>query len=226
MAKKRNYGDITEEQYQTAIQWLEEGGTKKGACDIMRVGSNPIMERLITEYIDRKVIDRELRAKKRKTAVLQPEVAEFITMYLNGYSLSDLSDTFYRSTSVIKLHLQKHGALLRQQETINPLSPPLMPDACMTDSLDPGQYVWSAKYGCIAKVDKQFNEDTYRVMILGDGIRQYSYQHVSELGSLRHLEAIGVNPEALVGFEMTSDEIQQSINRAVLEANKRSKEKT
>lgn len=220
MARRRTY-DITEEQYLKAINWLEEGGTKKGACDILKVSNNKTMENLINEFTEKKVRDRELRAKKRKLPVLNDEVVEIITEYLNGFSLSELSDRYYRSVDVIKYHLNKHGALLRQQEVIDPSDPPLIPDECVAESFEVGQYVWSAKYGSIAKVTKQFNEETYRILALGEGTREYAYQHVSQLGSLKHLEALGVKPTALVGFDMTDDDITMALNRAVIEGNKR-----
>lgn len=220
MTRRKNH-NISEEKYLKAINWLEEGGTKKGACEILGVSNNKTMERLIEEFHETKARDRELRARKRKQAVTDSEVVEFITEYLNGFSLSELSDRYFRSVDVIKYHLEKHGALLRHNGVIDPLNPPLLPEICMVDSLEVGEFVWSARYGCIAKVDKHLKDDVYRIIALGDGTREYAYQSVAELGSLRHLVALGVKPTALVGFDMTNDDITMAINKAVISANKR-----
>jgi len=221
MARRKTYNDITEEQYLKAIEWLEEGKTKKGACQILKVSSNPVMERLISEYLDRKEVDKTQRAKKRKTAVTKDEVVMWISSYLNGYGIQELSDTYYRSTEVIKGHLEKNGAMLRFNGKIDPLAPPLMPDQCMADSFEVGQYVWAAKYGCIAQVVGQY-KNAYRVYILGNGLQEQSYQSPAELGNLKHLEDLGVKLSAFEDY-MGKDEVNHLLNKTMAEANKRHK---
>jgi hypothetical protein len=212
---------VDEEKVLKAIEWLDNGGTKKGACEILGVSNNKTMETIITEYKEGKERDRQMRAKKRKTAVSKEELAMMITDYLQGASLEELSATYYRSKDYIKAKLEKAGALLRQNEKIDPLNPPMLPDQCMAEEFEIGEHVWSARYGCIARVDKLFKPEVYRIIALGENTREYAYQHVSELGSLRHLKDLGVNVNSLIGFSMTDEEIQYEINKAVAAANKR-----
>lgn len=223
MARK-SYANITEEKYIEAINWLENKGTKKGACQILGVTSNPVMERLINEYIEGKARDKRLRAEKRKIAVSDSEVVEWVTSYLNGASFLELSDTYYRSVDVIRERIEKAGALLRQQEKIDVLNPPLLPDQCVADSFEVGQYVWSAKYGCLAQVMHLFGEDVYRIQVIGNGRQESAYQNTWELGSLKHLEKIGVKLTAFQDY-MSGDEVKVTLNKTMHEANKRNKER-
>jgi hypothetical protein len=219
MASKRTYNDLTEETYLRAINWLEDGGTKKGACEILKVSSNPTMERLILEFHEGKVRDREMRAAKRKVAVTQDEVLLYIMDYINGCTLNELSDRHFRSIDTIKMHLEKHGAMLRFHGTIDQLNPPMLPDECVSETFDVGQYVWSAKYGCIAQVKSKY-KNAWKILVLGEGLQEYAYQEAAQLGSLKHIEALGVNLAAFEDY-MPGEEVRLRINETMREANKR-----
>lgn len=216
---RKNY-EITEQDYLKAIEWLENGGTKKGACDILGVSNNKTMERLIGEFHDRLRVDKEQRAKKRKMAVTKEELAHMVTEYLRGDSMQDLSKAFYRSTDTIKHHLAKNGCLLREVSKIDPLNPPLLPDECMSDTFDIDQYVWAAKYGCIGQVKAQY-KNAYRIRVWTDGTMEYSYQAPYELGSLKHIEALGVDLSKLNQETISTEEIAYALNKTLHEANKK-----
>ena len=220
---RRNKAEASEEQILKAIDWLEgdgtNKGTKKGACEILGVSSNKTMERLIEEFLDGKVRDREMRAKKRSQPVTPSELQEMIMDYLNGFSLSDLSARYYRSTDMIKHHLNKSGAMLRTHGTIDPLNPPVMPDQCFSqEEFKVGQYVWSAKYGCVAQIKARF-KNAWRIQVMSDGLQEQAYQAEHELGSLKHLEDLGIKLSALEDY-MPADEVRHQIAITMREANK------
>jgi hypothetical protein len=220
MARKQV--QISEEQYKEAITLLEDGGTKKRACEILGIAYNTKrLDNLIVEFQQKQVVEKDLRARKRKEALHGSELAEMITRYLQGDSLEDLSSTFFRSTGNIKYYLNKHGAMLRHHGRVDPLNPPLLPDECVVDSHDPGSYAWSARYNTICKIDKEYQPGVYRIVAYSDGLREYAYQSVEELGSIQHLFDLGVRPQALLGELLDDEEIIMTINKAVHAANKR-----
>lgn len=227
MARRKTYEGITEDQYLKAIIWLEEGGTKKGACDILRVGNNKTMSRLIEEYLDRIERDKIQRAKKRKMPVTDAERASIIEDYLMGSGMSLLSDIYYRSPSRIHDIISLAGALLRTKDIVDPLNPPAMPDECMSDTFDKGQFVWSAKYGCLAEIQRMY-KGAYAILVFEDGVQMKSYQPPEELGCLKHLEAIGVNLSKLALNENRylkgdpkTKPVMRIVSKAVHESNKR-----
>lgn len=219
MAARKTYNEITDEQYAKAISWLEEGGTKKGACDLLKVSNNKTMERLIQEHVDGKANSKRIRAEKRSKAVEDGELVEIIMDYLNGYSLVELSDRHFRSVDIIKHHLYKNGAMLRFNGKIDPANPPVLPDQCFADEFEEGQYVWSSKYGCIAQVKCKY-KNAYRIQVMGNGRQEQAYQPHYELGNLAHLEAIGVKLEALEDY-MGLEEVKATVAKTMREANKR-----
>lgn len=219
MAAKKNY-DISDDQFAKAILHLEDGGTKKGACEILGVGNNKTMERLIEEFTERKEIDRKMRAKKRREPILKSDVASWITDYLQGDTFTDLSERYYRSANVIKSRIEQAGALLRTNEKINVLFPPLLPMECVAESFEPGQIVWSAKYGCAVEVMTEY-KGAYRIRVATPAIQESSYQDVAELGSLKHLEELGVDLSVLIRYY--DKDCGATINRTIREMNKKAK---
>jgi hypothetical protein len=182
---------ITDEQYSAAQAITESGGTKKAACEALGIRYNTKrLDTLLMERGTKERVERELRAKKRTQPVTKVELAGIITDYLNGASFENLSSWYFRSSEKIKTHIELAGALMRHI-SVDPLSPPLLPDACVATEFADGEYVWSAKYNCIAKVSSKY-KNAYAIWVLSEGVQKQSYQAAEELGSLKHLEAIGV----------------------------------
>lgn len=219
MAARKTY-DISDEQYIKAIAHLEEGGTKKGACDILKVTNNKTMERLIAEFLERKEMDRKMRSKMRKKAITKQDIANWITDYLQGSTFSELSERYYRSAAVIKDKIEAAGALLRVNEKINPLQPPLLPQECMATSFEMGEVVWSAKYGCAVEVVSEY-KGAYRIRVATPAIQEQAYQAVYELGSLRHLKELGVDVSVLVRYY--EKDCMSRVNQTIREMNKKAR---
>lgn len=212
--------NLTKEQYEQVTLYLEQPkATKKAACEMLGITYNTKrLQELIERYETRTVAEAQARANKRKQQVTQAEVVSWITSYLNGESTAQIAEHAYRSEAVVKLHLEKNSAMLRQR-TSDRLNPALLPEVCMADSFEPGQYVWSAAYNCVAIVVKEY-KNAYRIHVLSNDIQEFSYQPASELGNLQHLADLGVNLSGFVNY-MKGDEVRQTVNEAVRNANKR-----
>lgn len=210
--------EISKEQYQEAQLIIDNGGTKKAACEALGIAYNTKrLDKLLEDYSRRQEVDKSMRAKKRKTAVSDEEVANWVTAYLNGATFDELSDSYFRSANIIKYHLEKHGALLRHSK-VDRLSPPQLPEQCVADSFTVGQYVWSASYNCIAQVVGIY-KNAYRIQVLGNGVQEFSYQPAYELGDLSHLEKIGVNLSSFTDY-LRGDEVKMAIYETMVKANK------
>lgn len=218
---------IEDEKFQEAIRHLDQGGTKKKACEILGIKYNTKrLGTLIEDYERSREASKRLRAKKRKEALSKEDLAGITLDYLRGDSFADLSDNYFRSVETIKYHLNKHGLMMRHIGTVDRLDPPELPEESMADSFGPGDFVWAAKYNCVAKVVREVKSPqckAYLIRVISEGIVQFSAQPVYELGCLKHVEALGVNLANLViSDNLLSDEtIQQKINEAVREGNKR-----
>lgn len=211
--------EATKEQFIEAIALLENGGTKKAACEILGIAYNTTrLQNLINNFVNRQDLEKQHRAKKRKEAVSNEEVANWITDYLAGMGFEELSKSYFRSTNIIRYHIAKHGALLRHSG-VNKLDPPMVPDKCISEDFDIGEYCWSMQYNGIVQIKAKY-KNAYRIETMIDGVQEKAYLAPYELARLKHLEALGVKLERLA-TSMPQEEVNSILRDTVNKANKR-----
>ena len=211
--------EVDDKKIPAAIQMLDEGSTKKDVCAFLGIAYNTArLGTLIEEYISGVERSKEQRRLRRGKPVSQNEVVNAIEAYMSGDSISDIANRFYRSEVMIKSILEKHGALLRDNKA-DPLNPSFLPDNAVAESFEIGELVWSAAYSCVAEIKAKCGEDGYRIYLLDRDNHRYSNQYTYDLGSLKHLESLGVNITKL-GSIMPRDEVVALLNEAVRNANK------
>ena len=272
---KRQRADISDEQFKKAIEWLDNGGTKKGACEILGVSNNKTMESRIQEWKDNLETAARLRKEKRKQPCSAQELVHIIEDYFDGSSFEELSNRFYRSAAYIKHRLELAGALIRDRGERNILNPPLLPEECVL--LDPdfrcrervefeaaslaefeiqkkrimadngwstsqvievrtqagkwephcaldikGEVVWLPGYQCLAEVIKEIPSKggkAYRLYLLDQDRHQYVNSMYWDIGSLRHLEKLGVNISSRGTF-LNGTACVEMLNKALIAARK------
>uniref|UniRef100_A0AAU8EDB8 Helicase n=3 Tax=unclassified bacterial viruses TaxID=12333 RepID=A0AAU8EDB8_9VIRU len=214
--KKLHANSIPDEKFKEAIQWLEEGKTKKGACEILGVASNSTMERLIEEWKDNQRVSAEMRKKKRGTKIEGAELANVIDSYLSGDSFEAIAERFYRSANMIRMVLSAHGALLRVNGEVDPLFPPAIPEESMKEVFEVGEHVWIPGYQCIGEIKKALDNPVgaYRIYLLSESKQQYVNYMYWDIASVKHLEALGVDIKAL-GFKWGKEDVAELVNNAV-----------
>lgn len=220
---------ISDDKFKEVIKWLEDGGTKKAACDMLGVASNPTMERLIQEWKDDQLMSAEMRKKKRGTPLTKVETGNMIEAYLQGDSLEDISKRMYRSTAMIRSAIEREGANLKYNEKLDPakpleLHPPELPEQVLATSFDVGELVWVAAYQCIGEIIKLVQPDVYRVFLLGEADQKFVHQYTWDLGSTKSFQELGVNVKSL-GVQWTKEQTYPIINEALEKALKMNKDK-
>ncbi|QKN84730.1 helicase [Vibrio phage River4] len=272
---RRQRADITEDQFKKAIAWLENGGTKKGACEILGVSNNKTMESRIEEYKTELEVAARMRKEKRRQPCTGTELANIIEDYFDEATFEELSKRYYRSTAYIKHRLELAGALIRARGERNPLNPPLLPEECVL--LEPdfacrervefecnslaefdaqkkkiiaekgwqpaqtvdvrsqagkwrpecaidfkGEIVWLPGYQCLAEVVKEVPSKqgkAYRLYLLDADRHQYVNVMYWDIGSLRHLEKLGVDIKSR-GTYLNGTACIEMLNKALLAARK------
>jgi hypothetical protein len=213
--------DISTEQFKEAILTLENGGTKKSACEILGINYNTTrLDTLIEEHLKSLEVDKKLRKQKRGTAISDLEITTMAEYYFEGDSLDTISRRMYRSVPLIKHTLERAGAMLKSRNTVSPLNPPLIPEECIEENFELKEKVWVSGYNCLGEIDKKLEaqgETTYRIFLLDRDKHRFVYYPWYELGSLRHLEALGLSLEKL-GSVMPKDERDLLLRDALRQA--------
>lgn len=215
----RQKTEINTSRIPQAIHMLDDGATKKDVCAYLGMAYNTTrLATVIEDYLSGVERDREQRRKRRGTALSQQEIVNIIEAYMSDDSISDIANRFYRSEALIKATLDKYGALLRDNKA-DPLNPSVLPDNAMSDTFEVGERVWVAAYSMVGEIKKKISQDGYRVYLLDRDYHRYVNQYAHDLGSLKHLEVLGVDTSRF-GSVMGRDEVITLLNEAVTNSNK------
>jgi hypothetical protein len=186
--------DISPSTIEKVIKYLsdEKGATKKAACDMLRINYNTTrLSKIIAEYEEQKTFTKLRRKQVRNTPLAKDDIKTICSMYLSGEPLSDITETTFRSSSVVKRVLLQQNIPLRSAKN-NYQNPPLLPEDSIKEDYKKGDLVYSARYGSIAvvqsngKMTKEYGM-IYPIKIAGDYERS-AYQPYYELSDLRKLQ--------------------------------------
>jgi hypothetical protein len=196
--KVKDSEKLTPSNIRQVINLLESNKpiTKKQACSMLRISYNTVrLGNIITSYKERLATEKRLRQKNFGKPATQQETVGSIERYLNGEPLYKIADSMFRSSAFIKAIMINNNVPVRTTNH-SYFHPELLPDEVLSKDFEPGELVWSTEYNHTAEISTRNDSDsvhspTYGVWILGDYYR-HAYVPWYELGSLRHLQQLGV----------------------------------
>lgn len=202
--KQKEGEDFSDATLERVISNLnkEKPITKKAACEMLNISYNTKrLDSIIENYIEKKEYAKERRKIMRTQAISKVEKVDIAQDYLAGASLSEISDTSFRSIAVIKRVLASLNIPLRSADN-NYFNPVYLEDTATDYKKD--DLVFSARYNVPAYIVKEETSGeipTYKIYLLGD-YEKYAYQACYDLGDLRKLQELGVNIKTLPGEEI------------------------
>ena len=171
--------------------------TKKEACNILRISYNTTrLSNIITGFKERQATVKRLRAKNYGKPATEQETTRAIEDYLDGEPLYKIAESMYRSPAFIKGIMERNNVPVRTPSH-SYFHPKLLPDEILSEDFEPGELVWSAQYNHTAEITGRHDKKTdpeypcYGIQVLGDYYK-HAYVPWYELGSLRHLQQLGV----------------------------------
>lgn len=208
------------------LRTQEKPITIKEACERLNIANNGTrLAKIFAEYTERKEEDKRRRAANRGKPVQPHEMSTIAEDYLSGDSIKAISDRLFRSADFVKRVIEDMG-VPDASITADYFNPEMLPEQCIAESFQPEDFVWSVKYGAIAKIVKEYpyrdksGSRLYRISVyerideekaLVDGKYKFDYfpenmrfggfyanQPAHELGSLEHLRKHGVSIERAI----------------------------
>ncbi len=212
--KKKEGEKLTPDNIQRVIALLEREPkpiTKKEACEALNISYNTVrLGNIIEEYNAEQVLNVKRRAANRGKPASNHEIKDIIEWYLEGDSLSDISDRLYRPSTFVRDVINKIGVPQRGSGQ-NYMSFEPLPEQCVSDKFNIGDIVWSSRYLAVAEVLKDQGPcsdglaTVYQIYVL-EKIEEhspffaprevggfYASQPAYDLGKLDHLKDYGVN---------------------------------
>lgn len=198
--------------------------TKKKACELLNISYNTTrLNNIMQSYEERRDFAEKRRKKLRNTVLTDSDISFIISSYLDGLSLSEISERVFRSTGIVKRTLVKYNIPLRSSK-ISYFNPIFLPDNSIKEDYNKNDLVYSARYNQPAKIQSLYKEDDiskiYRIWLFQD--MQYAYQPHYELGSLTEVQ----NKFKIDIVDLKwEDDIRPEINKTLTEARRKSKSK-
>jgi hypothetical protein len=218
--KKKDHEKLDDANIERVIALLEQEKpiTIKVACEELNIANNGTrLKNIIQDYRNRVEEEKKRRAANRGKPANEFEIHTIIEDYLSGDPIKGIADRLYRPVAFVKQIIDRVGIpQALPGDTYADYGP--LPEQCVAESFEKGDYVWSSKYGAIAEVDKDMGESSdglsrvYRIYVhqrideeksLVEGKRFayhvtkgggfYANQRAYDLGSLAHLKQYGVD---------------------------------
>ena len=212
--KKKEHEKLTQENIQHVMNLLsgERPITKKEACEILNISYNTTrLNRIIEDFQDKQNFRATRKAQLKGKPASKDEIKDAIMSYLRGESISEISQTMYRSAGFVKGILDRVGVPTRPAAVEDRLGYAFLPDECVSDEFSVGETVWSAFHHAPAVVEKEYekplyiekyNSKCYSIYVWEntEGFVRGGYYAASlacDLGKLTHLEEYGINLEKI-----------------------------
>ena len=187
--------------------------TKKEACEILNISYNTTrLNNIVQDFQDKQNFRAKRKAQLRGKPASALEIKEAITSYLEGLSISEISQGMYRSTGFVKAILNRVGVPTRPALVEERKGYAFLPDQCVSDEFIPNEKVWSAFYHAPAIVRKEspnpqyyidkYGCKCYEIYILEETetLRVGGFHGAAlacDLGKLTHLEQYGIDIEKI-----------------------------
>lgn len=189
--KKKDHENLSDANIQRVIEALEspsqEKITKRTACEMLNISYNTTrLANIIQEYKDRKEFVRKRKAQNRGKPATNYEIAEAVTSYLQGVTISDIASSLFRSPGFVKAMLEKVGVPDRGTKE-EKTRVAYLPDNAIAESFREGEIVWSAQYHKTAVVKKEY-DIKYQNSLKGVNTKDYEKEYCSKLYGIYVLE--------------------------------------
>ena len=188
--------------------------TKKEACQILNITYNTTrLNSIIQDFQDKQNFRAKRKAQLKGKPASPLEIKEAITSYLRGESISEISQSMYRSTGFVRAILDRVGVPIRPTSVEERKGYAFLPDECVSDEFAEGETVWSAFYHAPARIRKETTNTPYYIEKYGCKCYDvYILQETSDfltvggfhaaalaydLGKLTHLEQHGIDIEKI-----------------------------
>ena len=180
----------TNVKYVISLLETENPVTKKEACSILNISYNTTrLGNIIQQHKDDLKFRKDMRKKLRGTPVSEQEEANIVASFLEGSAYTLISNSTYRSITLIKEVLEKNNIPSRDSDA-DYFKPLLLPDENPKEWYNKGDLIYSARYNAPAIINRLFSKKgdaVYNIRILGVN-QQCAYQPYYELGDLTHIQ--------------------------------------
>jgi hypothetical protein len=164
--------------------------SKKEACDLLNIAYNTNrLEKILSEHEENKSYTAKRKKAVRGTKAADHEIRGAVTEYLGGDSISTIAKGLYRSPAFVKSLLARVGVPTKPTTIEERLAFAYLPEACVAESFEKDDIVWSAKYHAPAYIKEEISV-SYQAEKMGYEDTNYEKKYGSKCYAIYVLQAM------------------------------------
>ncbi len=160
--KSKAHEKLSFDNVERVIQQLEKDNpiTKKEACDILNIRYNTTrLQRIIDEHQDLKNFRETRKAQNKGKMATEDEIRGVVKMYLDGFNISEIANSLYRSPAFVKNIVEKTGIPQKLAESdYQGMKKSMLPEQCVASEFDYNERVWYPKHNKFAIVKDEITQ--------------------------------------------------------------------
>jgi len=154
--KSKDYEKLDFDNIERVIGFLSEDNpiTKKEACEILNIRYNTTrLQRIIDEHNELKDYRDKRKNQNKGKRASADEIKTVVKSYLEGYNVSQIATSIYRSPAFVKNIVDRVGIPQRLAETdYEGRRKCLLPDQCIQEEFEVGEKVWYPRKNRFAEI--------------------------------------------------------------------------
>ena len=139
MIKKKDYENLTKTNIQRVIDLLESEKpiTKKEACQMLRITYNTTrLARIIEDHKDQEAFVALRKSQNKGKLATKDEIRSVCEMYIDGYNISEIASSLYRSPAFVKNIIEKVGVPFKYPAAGYNWKEVMLPDQCVRERFE------------------------------------------------------------------------------------------
>ena len=121
--------------------------TKKEACEMLNIRYNTTrLQRIIDDYLEMQDYREKRKSQNKGKAASRDEIKTVVQNYLEGYNISEIAKSIYRSPSFVKNIVERVGVPQKLAESdYEGIRNSMLPEECVAESFEYNERVWFPK---------------------------------------------------------------------------------
>ncbi len=159
--KQKSHEKLNPENIGRVIEALEADNpiTKKEACEMLNIRYNTTrLQRIFDDFNDMQDYRERRKAQNKGKAASRDEIKTVVTSYLEGFNISQIATSIYRSPSFVKNIVERVGVPQKLAESdYEGIRESMLPEQCVAESFEYNEKVWFPKQNKFALVKDEIS---------------------------------------------------------------------
>ena len=160
--KSKSHEKLSFDNIERVISQLEKDSpiTKKEACEMLNIRYNTTrLQKIIDDHNDTKAFKERRKAQNKGKAATEEEIKSVVQYYLDGYNVSEIANSIYRSPAFVKNIVERTGIPQKLPESdYEGMRNAMLPEQCVAEEFDYNEKVWYPKKNKFAIIKEEITQ--------------------------------------------------------------------